>query len=360
MSAPVVRFLDAERRFGSVTALDRLRLDLPTNAITVLLGPNGAGKTTAMRLITGALSPTAGRVEVFGLRPDGPAGGEVRRRCGVVTAKPSLYDRLTGADNLRYAAELWGMGRGHWAEGAIADAAARFGIDHALDQQVGGYSTGMKTRLALARAILHEPELLLLDEPTSGLDPESAAAVLDLIRTMTAGGRTVVLCTHLLAEADGLADLAVLMEHGRLTVAGTPQELAARHWPQTLVRLRAVTGGELDKLATWPETLAFDRKNTEAVVLVNDRATIPGLVKRLSHEGVRLRSVQPYQPTLEDIYFAERATAKGREPEIDPVTRARSARPGIRPTVPGTNPPEPFIGPVHPLLLPAPSAGILR
>ena len=163
----------------AVSALTDLDLSVPTGQITVLLGPNGAGKTTAIRMITGALTPNEGTIRVFGLDPDRD-GDEVRRRCGVVSAKPALYDRLTGRDNLQYAAELYGVGRN--ADGAIRDAADRFGIDDALDQQVGGYSTGMKTRLALARAVLTSPELLLLDEPTSGLDPESSHAVLALIR----------------------------------------------------------------------------------------------------------------------------------------------------------------------------------
>ena len=169
------------RRFGTVDALAGLDLVVPANRITVLLGPNGAGKTTAIRMITGALDAHSGTVRTFGLDP-ARRGEEVRLRCGVVSAKPALYDRLDAHANLSYAAELYGMGRGPAVDARIRESAARFGIDHALDQKVGGYSTGMKTRLALARAILHRPDLLLFDEPTSGLDPESSQAVLRMIR----------------------------------------------------------------------------------------------------------------------------------------------------------------------------------
>ncbi|MEM9132028.1 MAG: ABC transporter ATP-binding protein [Actinomycetota bacterium] len=312
MNDPVIRFVDTERTFGDVTALARLSLEMPTNAISVILGPNGAGKTTAMRLITGALPPSGGAVEVFGLTPTSADGEEVRRRCGVVTAKPSLYDRLTGRDNLGYAAELFGLGRGAVAEARIADASARFGIVDALDQQVGGYSTGMKTRLALARSILHDPELLLLDEPTSGLDPESAAAVLELIKAMTADGRSVVLCTHLLSEAEGLADLVVVMEGGRLMVSGRPVELAERHWPKPVVRFTAAGPYELDCMTAWPEVLAYERTANVATVTVTDNAAIPDLVTRLCAGGARLLAVDPYRPTLEDLYFAERRVANER------------------------------------------------
>src|SRR5207244_1352789 len=147
------------RRFGSAVGLADLSFSAPAGSVTVLLGPNGAGKTTALRVVTGALAPDGGSVRVFGVDPTGADGEGVRRRCGVVAAKPALYDRLSGRDNLRYAAELFDVGPA--AGRRIEEAAARFGIERSLDVKVGGYSTGMKTRLALARSILHDPDLLL-------------------------------------------------------------------------------------------------------------------------------------------------------------------------------------------------------
>jgi ABC-2 type transport system ATP-binding protein len=232
--ASVVELRHVSKSFGPAPALADCSMAVPEGTITELLGPYGAGKTTAIRTITGALVPDGGEVRTFGLDPDRD-GEDVRRRCGVVSAKPALYDRLTGRDNLQYAAELYGLGR--HADDRIVETAARFGIDHALGQQVGGYSTGMKTRLALARSVLHRPELLLFDEPTSGLDPESSAAVLALIREMTGDGSTVVLCTHHLVEAEGLADQVVVLEDGHDLVAGTPAALSKRYWPAALLRL---------------------------------------------------------------------------------------------------------------------------
>ncbi|MEE9417633.1 MAG: ABC transporter ATP-binding protein, partial [Acidimicrobiales bacterium] len=213
---------NVHRSFGDIKALDDLTIEVPTGRITVLLGPNGAGKTTAIRTITGALAPHSGTINVFGLDPL-TDGETIRSRCGIVSAKPALYDRLSGWDNLDYAAEMYQV-KGD-KKSKIREAAARFGIEHALDNQVGGYSTGMKTRLALSRSVLHEPELLLFDEPTSGLDPESAQAVLSLIREMTAGGSTVVMCTHHLAEAEGLADRIIMLEAGSDLISGEPQHL---------------------------------------------------------------------------------------------------------------------------------------
>ena len=191
---PAVALHGVFKSFNDKPALCDLTVVAPQGAITVLLGPNGAGKTTAIRCITGAMSPDQGSIRALGFDPD-IDGEAVRRECGVVSAKPALYDRLSGWDNLVYAAELHGVSKANIAARVMASA-ERFGIEHALDEQVGGYSTGMKTRLALARSVLHEPRLLLFDEPTSGLDPESAQAVLGLIREMTADGHTVVMCTH--------------------------------------------------------------------------------------------------------------------------------------------------------------------
>jgi ABC-2 type transport system ATP-binding protein len=307
---PTVEMFGVTRSFGDNPALRELDLTVPAAKITVLLGPNGAGKTTAIRMITGALNPDAGSVRVFGQDPN-LDGEDVRRRCGVVSAKPSLYDRLSGYDNLAYSAELYGLGRGAKAAGLIRGSAARFGIDHALDQQAGGYSTGMKTRLALARSVLHSPELLLFDEPTSGLDPESSYAVLELIREMTATGATVVMCTHLLLEAEGLADQVVVLEDGHALISGTPEELTARFWPGAVVRLDAEDPSVLDRLANAEGVLAYERVDGDpATVQLDDMGRVPDLVLALASEGVRLTRVEPHTPTLEDLYFAVRGRSR--------------------------------------------------
>jgi ABC-2 type transport system ATP-binding protein len=303
-----VRLSGVTRAFGPITALDSLDLVVPEQSITVLLGPNGAGKTTAVRMITGALDAHSGQVQVFGLDP-ALDGEEVRRRCGVVSAKPALYDRLSGWDNLRYAAELYGLGRK--VDERIRESAARFEIDAALDQQVGGYSTGMKTRLALARSVLHNPDLLLFDEPTSGLDPESSYAVLDLIKQMRRDGSTIVMCTHLLLEAEGLAEQIVVMEDGANLVSGTPDELSARYWPGVSLRLDAENPSALDRLDGHPAVIEYRRDDVPfATATLHDGASVADLVAELVEAGVRLTRVDPHQPSLEDLYFAVRTESR--------------------------------------------------
>jgi ABC-2 type transport system ATP-binding protein len=293
----VVDLQGVARAFGRVVAISDLTMTVPKGTVTVLLGPNGAGKTTAVRLITGALRPQKGNVTVFGTDPLSH-GEDVRRRCGVVAAKPALYDRLTGRDNLRYAAQLYGVSDG----GPVDEAAERFGISNALDMRVGGYSTGMKSRLALARAILHDPDLLLLDEPTAGLDPEAARAVLALIDWMASTGKTIVMCTHLLLEAEGIADQVVIMDRGSSIVSGSPAELARRYWPPIVV----LDAEDRDKLFAQIEKLegvVSIERNTHALVELDTLARVPDLVAALTKARVRLTRVEPKLPSLEELYF---------------------------------------------------------
>lgn len=316
------------RHFGPNPALVDLDLVVPAGSITVLLGPNGAGKTTATRVITGAIETHSGSVRVFGLDPD-VDGEQVRRRCGVVSAKPALYDRLSGRANLGYAAELYGLGRTAQASERIEAAAHRFGIEGALDDQVGSYSTGMKTRLALARSVLHEPDLLLFDEPTSGLDPESSHAVLEMIHDMTHGGVTVIMCTHLLLEAEGLAEQVVVLESGHALAAGAPADLIAQFWPDPVVRLDAANAERLLEVSRFAgvervETVGtgmgdlagFDGgelghevsrlPRTGVDVSLTDPSVLADLVGALVADGIRLTRVEPRIPSLEDLYFAIR------------------------------------------------------
>jgi ABC-2 type transport system ATP-binding protein len=337
---PSVRLQGVGHRFGGTRALRDLSFEVPHGRITVLLGPNGAGKTTAFRAITGALVPDEGTVRTFDLDPD-TEGHLVRPRCGVVSAKPALYDRLTGRDNLRYSAELYGMTGD--LDTQVLEAATRFGIADALEDAVGGYSTGMKTRLALARSILHRPELLLFDEPTSGLDPESSHAVLELIRELTLEGRTVVMCTHLLAEAEGLADHVVMMEGGTALIDGTPDELTTRFWPHPIVRLSAEDPRLLDRIAQWPGVAAYRREPSGARLELDHLDRLPDIISSLCADGARLTAVEPHVPTLEDLYFTIRRQAAGAsvaEDGSEPLAPipGRWSTPSVPPVLDTTNP----------------------
>ena len=312
-SGALVSLSGVGRSFGGRPALVDLDLHVEQGSIAVLLGPNGAGKTTAIRLLTGALPATSGDVRVFGLDPV-VHGETVRRRCGVVSAKPALYERLTGRENLNFSAELYGLSL---KTAPIEAAAERFGIAPALGDLVGGYSTGMKTRLALARAVLHDPDLLLLDEPTSGLDPESSVAVLDLVKGFATEGKTVLLCTHLLLEAEGLGDQIVIMHEGHCVEAGAPDVLMAKYWPDAEVHLKIE--GVLDSVTF--DGLPFvqsARSNDQGgyTVKLQNGDQISTLVAELCRRHVRITEVVAHRPTLEDLYFASRGVKRGEMSEV--------------------------------------------
>ncbi|MDQ7858296.1 MAG: ABC transporter ATP-binding protein [Armatimonadota bacterium] len=230
-AAPALWLDGVSRRFagrgGIVMALDRISLRVPQGGFFGLLGPNGAGKTTLLRLACGLLRPTAGRIEVLGddpvRRPEA-----VRRALGAVLGgERALYWRLTGRENLLYAAALYDLPPAPAA--ARAAELLRFvDLTERADDLVEGYSTGMRQRLALARALVHDPTLLILDEPTAGLDPHAQAAMRGLLDALAReGGRTIVMATHNLLEADRLCDAVAIVDRGRLVANGPPRDLKA-------------------------------------------------------------------------------------------------------------------------------------
>lgn len=308
---PALQLSGVSKSFGDVHAIQQLDLEVPVGSVTVILGPNGAGKTTTIRVSTGVYAVDSGQVLTLGLDPR-TDGQEVRSRTGVVPPKPAMYDRLSGRDNLRYAGRLYQLD-----DPPIDELSERFGIRYALDQKVGGYSTGMRTRLALARSLLHDPELLLLDEPTAGLDPESAYAVRDLIFEMTGRGKTVVMSTHLLHEADGTADQIVLMNGGSAWEAGTPEDLERRYWRKVEVRIEAEDASSLvPTLIGFPTT---SDENGVVVASLERKDQIPDLVQRLVDGGVRVRRVEPVTPTLERLYFVMREQVAASAPDLERV-----------------------------------------
>lgn len=299
----VVSLQSIRRSFSGTVALSDLTLSVQRGTVTVLLGPNGAGKTTALRMITGALSPEAGEIRIFGLDPASD-GEEVRSRCGVVPATPAFYERLTGRDNLEFAARMYGLEDNT----SIDEAASRFGIDYALDSAARSYSTGMKTRLALARAVLHNPELLLLDEPTAGLDPESARSVLQLIDEVASGGKTVLMSTHLLLEAEGLADQVVMIEGGRALVSGAPDELIRQYWPTPTLILDAIDRTLLKQVADFDGVSGVKVNGGPVTVALDDIERVPEVISQLVGRGVRLTRAVPHEATLEELYFVVRGS----------------------------------------------------
>ncbi|RRR69193.1 MAG: ABC transporter ATP-binding protein [Candidatus Viridilinea halotolerans] len=294
------------RRFGSVTAVDQLDLTIYSGEIFGLLGHNGSGKTTTIRLLNGVLTPSMGSARVLGMNPQtqGPA---LRQRTGVLTEVPALEERLSGRENLAMYALLFGVPQ-HKACERVTLLLDMFDLGDRADDLVSGYSKGMQQRLALARTLLHQPELLFLDEPTSGLDPVAIRQVHQLItRLSREEGRSILICTHNLSEAQQLCDRVAILDHGQIVALGTPAALSREFQQIQRLELEIHPDDHSTALACLD---LYGELSTEVVsdgrIIVSgiERDTIPSIITRLSAAGVHIYRVSPLEPSLADVYFA--------------------------------------------------------
>ncbi len=302
-SPPAVELDGVVRTFGELRALDGVTLSVEAGEVVGLLGHNGAGKTTTVRLLTGILAADAGSVRIHGMDPlvDGPA---VRRATGVVSAVPAVDGRLTAIQNLRFVAEAFDVDRDD-GERRARELLARFGLSDRAEDEVEGFSSGMRQRLALARALLPDPSLLLLDEPTSALDPVASRDVRDLIERFAGErSRSVLLCSHNLVEVQQLCDRVVILEHGRVIAEGPPATLAAElavgRLRLEVERAHAPRAGRLLEAAGLP----FEASGGRIVLTRPAGVDVPDLIAELVAAGVRLYAVTPEDASLEDVYLA--------------------------------------------------------
>ena len=292
------------KRFGETTALDGVDLGVRTGTVLGLLGPNGAGKTTAVRVLSTLLIPDAGHARVGGFDVVRDAH-RVRQLIGLTGQYAAVDEMLTGAENLL----LIGRLLGHPKRQAKARARALlddFGLTDAADRAAKTYSGGMRRRLDLAASLVGRPPMLYLDEPTTGLDPRARAELWNLIRSLVAGGVTVLLTTQYLDEADQLCDEIVVVDHGRVIASGTPGELKAKTGAQTLAvrpederHLPVVTSvvGELAKVT--PEV-----EGQLVTAAVTDPAVLPAVVRRLDDAGVVVTELALRSSSLNEVFLS--------------------------------------------------------
>jgi len=294
------------RSFDGQTAVDSLDLEVHTGEVLALLGPNGAGKTTTVRLLNGVLAPDRGGVTVLGLDPQ-VDGNEVRRRTGVLTETAGLDDRLTARENLEFTARMRGFDTTE-ARRRVKTQLARFEMTTMADQRTAGFSTGQKKRLALARALLHDPEVLFLDEPTSGLDPAASRDVTDLIGSLAREhGRTVLLATHFLAEAGRIADRMAILDHGRLLAIGRPDDLAAKLLngiPADFDLGRSATELTMAMVERVEGVTRCEARPTGLTISVRDRDAMARVLGALNGAEISVFGASMRQASMEDVYFA--------------------------------------------------------
>lgn len=221
----MIQAKNLNKQFGEVVAVDNVSFFAPDGAVTGLLGPNGAGKTTSLRMIYGLLKPGGGSVEIDGI--DMVANPlQAQRHIGVLPDISGLYPRLTAREHILYFGRLHGIGEAELAR-RIATGIEILDLGNIIDRRVAGFSHGERTKVALARAIVHDPQNILLDEPTNGLDVMSTRAVRELIRHLRAAGRCVVFSSHVMQEVSALCDRIVVMGRGKVVAEGSPEELLA-------------------------------------------------------------------------------------------------------------------------------------
>jgi len=290
------------KKFGDFTAVDDIALSVREGEVLALLGPNGAGKTTTVRMLASILKPTAGwaRIASYDTVQDARM---VRHLVGLLTEFPGLYLRMRGWNYLDFFGQLQGLSPAQRAERSEY-LLKRFELWEARDQRTGEYSKGMRQKLALVRAMLHDPQVLFLDEPTSAMDPHSAKLVRDAILELRRDQRTIILCTHNLNEAEMLADRIAIIRRGHIVALGTPAELKTQLLGDPVMDLRLAQPldgllSELEDLVTvvdYGDTwLRYRTANPETVN--------PRLVQHLSERGAPVVTLSKVPRSLEEVYL---------------------------------------------------------
>lgn len=288
------------KRFDGVTAVEGLSLDIPSGEVFGFLGPNGAGKTTTVRMLTSLIAPTSGTAEVAGYRV-GEEDREIRRHVGILTEAPGLYERLTAERNLEIYGRLYEV---EDVPGQVEQYLRMLGLWERRKDPAGTFSKGMKQKLVIARALLHEPRVLFLDEPTAGLDPEASKLVRDFVAELRTQGRTIFLCTHNLDEAERLCDrIAVFNRH--LRIVDSPARLRREVYGRQVVFHLASAA---DGFAQHVEGLAHVREVTvvenKLVLTVEEpERDNPALIRALVEAGAEIQFVGELKRSLEDIYL---------------------------------------------------------
>jgi ABC-2 type transport system ATP-binding protein len=287
------------RRFGSRAVVDDVSFEVGRSEIVALLGPNGAGKTTTMRMLAGLIAPTSGTIVIDGVALTRATAASLRARIGFLTESPGLWDRLTVRENLATYAALYGLAQ---PDRAIDRAIDVFQLSAQASARAAELSKGMRQKVALARALLHEPAILLLDEPTSGLDPEITRGVRRLLEERRSAGCAILVSTHNLDEAERLADRVAVL-HGRLLAIDRPAALRRRLTTgRLIVRVTGEPSRSLDTVRRFDPGATIEGPAL-VLTVANGEEQIPAIVAALVKAGAGIVEVRPEMPALEDVYL---------------------------------------------------------
>jgi ABC-2 type transport system ATP-binding protein len=294
-SSPAIEAVGLSKHFGAVKAVNDLTFTVEPGQVCGLLGPNGAGKTTTVRMIVGLIRANAGRARLLGeeARPSAP----VLRRIGLLVEKPAFVPYLSGMRNLRL---HWAAGGDPWPPPGLDDAIELANLGDAIDRKVKGYSQGMRQRLGIAQALMHNPELLVLDEPTNGMDPAETRRMRVGLAELQSRGTTVLLSSHLLAEVEQICSHVLVVDHGTLVAAGTVADIIGSSQSATIEVDDPTRAATVLQAVPGVVRVSVD---DHAVVVELDGARRSEVVAALVHAGIAVESVIPKR-RLEDAYLS--------------------------------------------------------
>lgn len=294
---PALRVRNLRKSYQDVVAVDGIDLEVQAGECFGLLGPNGAGKTTTIEICEGLTEPDSGEVELLGLRWHSNSEA-LRQRLGIQLQETQLSDKLTVRETLRLFRSFFRQGPG--AEEAIR----KVQLEEKRDARVGNLSGGQKQRLALACALVGDPDLLFLDEPTTGLDPQARRQLWELIEEFKLAGRTILLTTHYMEEAERLCDRVAIMDHGKVIAQGTPRELIASIGVEHVVEFSAgSTTLDLAAVGHIPGVRDVRSENGSVLMQVTElHQAVPALLAELGRQGVPLTELRTHSATLEDVF----------------------------------------------------------
>jgi ABC-2 type transport system ATP-binding protein len=305
---PIIQTMNLSRSFGEILAVDRISISINQGEVFGLLGPNGAGKTTTVRMLAALLEPTSGEAYVAGFQI-GKEDQKIRRKIGLLPEAPGLYDALTAEQNLAFYGAMYSVEE---ISRQIKRYLELLGLWNRRHEPVATFSKGMRQKLAIARALLHEPEVLFLDEPTSGLDPQAARLVREFITGLKGEGRTIILCTHNLEEADRLCD-RVAVVNGHVLALDSPKVLRRKIFGRKVVFHLIEAKAEFEQVVL-PFDFVSEVQVVENKILVSvedPEKNNPAIIRALVEAGADIQFVGELRRRLEDVYLELMKSAEG-------------------------------------------------
>ena len=297
----MIKIESLTKSFGRIKALDDLNLEIKRGELLGIIGPNGAGKTTAIRMACCILKPDFGDIKINGLSiHDDPI--KIKSMIGYLPEEPNLYERFKAKDLLKYFAELYGVPKNN-IDGRIDELLELVGMTERKNDRINTFSKGLRQRISVARALVHDPDIIILDEPTMGLDPATANSIRDFVRNLK-GRKTMILCTHYMAEADSLCDRVAILNKGKIIDVGTPSYLKSKIHGDVILKVKTQNSqdvnGYKEQITKFTSVGAVDFVDGEYLISLKYRNEISEIVDLFGDDVI---SINTKEPTLEDVFI---------------------------------------------------------